>query len=632
MIYNICDGLSANSNAEGFTYYSNSGCDGDEGSYLSISLIAGTQYFVRIRSEEDCSGLEFELTYEGPIVGCTDQEACNYDPFAEIDAPEECVYEGAACNGPDLKIMVNDIQSSLFLTTINNSDGCMINEGCLTGYGEREIIRFTTRIENIGEQDYYIGYAPFDVATPSTQFNYDNCHNHWHYKGYAEYLVFDDNQDLLPVGFKAGFCVMDLDCSYGGGTAAYGCAEMGISAHCGDIYDSSLDCQWIDVTDLEAGVYTLVVRINWDQDPDFLGRQETDYTNNWGQVCFELFRDQNGVASGIQQIPQCEPFVDCAGTLYGAATIDCEGNCGGSAIFGDMNQDGNLGTLDVLAYYAAILDQSILVNGCNDLNGDGQLTVADATLLAGCALYSAGQHQHPDGSPGAHSHCDFPRNVENPFQEVSMQLGEVNEANHYFDVEMVNPNNRVLSYDYQVSGVTVTQVQNIYFEDGYNPNMASNAEGRVMALPIEEQNIQKNIDMVPITRIYYSPLAPNTSTEICLEKIEAVTNTNYEIVGTVILGECKTVTSAVNIEESTKTFSNFMISPNPVASTALVSFDNIEEQAAFLEVRNTAGQIVLQQSVTGSSFEFDRSDLAGGIYLLSVQIGQNLKTSKIVLP
>ena len=64
---------------------------------------------------------------------------------------------------------------------------------------------------------------------------------------------------------------MDLECS-GGGSFQYGCGNMGISSGCGDIYDASLDCQWIDVTNVPAGDYTLVVRVNWDRSPDALGR------------------------------------------------------------------------------------------------------------------------------------------------------------------------------------------------------------------------------------------------------------------------------------------------------------------------------------------------------------------------
>lgn len=100
-------------------------------------------------------------------------------------------------------------------------------KAALRGYGQRDIIRFSTRIDNIGEKDYFIGIPAFG----NPQFTYDNCHNHFHYDGYAEYLLFDSEGNSSPVGYKNGFCVLDLFCP-NGGLAKYGCGNMGISVGC----------------------------------------------------------------------------------------------------------------------------------------------------------------------------------------------------------------------------------------------------------------------------------------------------------------------------------------------------------------------------------------------------------------
>ena len=73
---------------------------------------------------------------------------------------------------------------------------------------------------------------------------------------------------------------MDLECS-DGGTAQYGCNIMGISAGCGDIYGANLSCQWIDLTTVPDGDYTMVVRTNWDQDPDAIGNVELTYERSF---------------------------------------------------------------------------------------------------------------------------------------------------------------------------------------------------------------------------------------------------------------------------------------------------------------------------------------------------------------
>ena len=77
----------------------------------------------------------------------------------------------------------------------------------------------------------------------------------------------------MPIGFKSGLCITDFGCEPGY-NPKFSCDNMGISAHCYDIYWSKLKCQWIDVTDLPDGKYTLVVRINWKNSADALGQVE----------------------------------------------------------------------------------------------------------------------------------------------------------------------------------------------------------------------------------------------------------------------------------------------------------------------------------------------------------------------
>jgi len=102
-------------------------------------------------------------------------------------------------------------------------------------------------------------------------FSEDNCHEHWHYLGYAEYLLFDGDGVPQPVGFKNGFCALDFRCEKES-SYKYNCDYMGISAHCYDTYDSDLLCQWIDVTDVEDGIYTIVVRVNHRRARDIFNR------------------------------------------------------------------------------------------------------------------------------------------------------------------------------------------------------------------------------------------------------------------------------------------------------------------------------------------------------------------------
>ena len=48
-------------------------------------------------------------------------------------------------------------------------------------------------------------------------------------------------------------------------SAVYGCANQGLQSGWADLYFSSLDCQWIDITGIPDGTYTLRLTGNPDQ-------------------------------------------------------------------------------------------------------------------------------------------------------------------------------------------------------------------------------------------------------------------------------------------------------------------------------------------------------------------------------
>lgn len=78
-------------------------------------------------------------------------------------------------------------------------------------------------------------------------------------------------------GHKASFCLEDSKCD-AGVSKFYNCTgkgDQGISVNCADNYKFNIDCQWIDVSNLNYGKYTLRVIVN-----PLLSIVESDYTNN----------------------------------------------------------------------------------------------------------------------------------------------------------------------------------------------------------------------------------------------------------------------------------------------------------------------------------------------------------------
>lgn len=61
--------------------------------------------------------------------------------------------------------------------------------------------------------------------------------------------------------------------------------HIGISIDCYDIYKYNIDCQWVDITEMEPGLYTLQVAVN----PEFKVA-EMAYDNN-AAVCKLLYTE-----------------------------------------------------------------------------------------------------------------------------------------------------------------------------------------------------------------------------------------------------------------------------------------------------------------------------------------------------
>ena len=63
----------------------------------------------------------------------------------------------------------------------------------------------------------------------------------------------------------------------------YSCLRQGISRGWADVYTSDLPCQWIDVTDLPPGRYTLRLVVN-----PLRTLPESDYDNNLFTIDVQL--------------------------------------------------------------------------------------------------------------------------------------------------------------------------------------------------------------------------------------------------------------------------------------------------------------------------------------------------------
>lgn len=198
-----------------------------------------------------------------------------------------------------------------------DSASCEIGEGCVDGPGARTLLRFDLETPNLGPGDVFLG-----TPTEGDLFTFGECHGHFHFQGYAAYRLLDAGGAEAAHGRKMAFCL--LDTSRRSDDAApfsrYTCSFQGISAGWSDSYTKDLPCQWVDVTDVAPGAYTLEVTVN----PEGT-LAETDVTNN--VVTVPVTVPENTCPGGCEPVdPACCGETDTCGR---AGDGVC--NCGGLA-------------------------------------------------------------------------------------------------------------------------------------------------------------------------------------------------------------------------------------------------------------------------------------------------------------
>ncbi|MEX1187704.1 MAG: lysyl oxidase family protein [Bacteroidia bacterium] len=584
------------------TYAFNDNADCGLQSNLDVVFVDGFSYLIRIGDNVDaCEGnIDFSFSYTGPISGCTDPASCNYNPLAEVDNGSCIYFPDPACQGPDLAFDSLSFINSLALTT-HTTSGCDIAEDCVTGYGTRYVIRFSSKIDNIGTADYYIG-------TPSAnpdQFNVVNCHGHTHYEGYGDYRLYDMDDNIIPAGHKNGFCVMDL-CGFG----QYNCGNMGISAGCYDVYGAGTQCQWIDITDVPAGDYRIAVIINSQHRPDALGRNEINYLNNALQVCINITRNAANVPS-FTLLPECEPFVDCDGIPGGVAIRDCNGDCAGDAMFGNTVEDEVINYEDVAEYINMLEVDNPAVMPCYDLNDDEILSVYDAALEMWC-MQSAGE-------TGDLSNCYFPRNVINPNDSTYLEIVDVNYSSNYLDIQLNSERANVVGYQFILGGIVIDDVAPLTNPTDMPIHLGFNAmRSEVFGLFPGDSIIQHGTSSVELVRVYFSSL---TGEDICITEIIDIPNNIGEKTMTFVAGDCfipNTVSFATIGERS-----HLTILPNPASDMAWVNIPSDFSGKGNWQLFDAMGRFVMnfnaQSSSMANQFSISLNGLSNGVYILRLE-------------
>jgi cysteine-rich repeat protein len=144
-----------------------------------------------------------------------------------------------------------------------------VAEGCAGGETGRHLVEFGLRTRNVGADDLVMGDpgCPSCVLNPGAActnplYHCSPAHGHAHFEEYVLAELIAPGGEVVAVGRKQGFCLLDSECA----APQYTCGFQGISAGCADVYSEGLPCQYIDITGLglPEGTYTLRVVV----DPD----------------------------------------------------------------------------------------------------------------------------------------------------------------------------------------------------------------------------------------------------------------------------------------------------------------------------------------------------------------------------
>ena len=166
---------------------------------------------------------------------------------------------------PDLVPEVSDIHFD-YGTSVPVGD---VVEGCATSTEGLDLLRLALTTRNDGPGDLTIGNprCPDCAANPGAICGDPaffcspaGGHNHPHYQNFLRYELIDARGDQVGLGGKRSFCLAESGCL--GPASRHTCSNQGLAAGCWDTYPAYLGCQYIELTDVRTGHYTLRVTVD----------------------------------------------------------------------------------------------------------------------------------------------------------------------------------------------------------------------------------------------------------------------------------------------------------------------------------------------------------------------------------
>ena len=227
-------------------------------------------------------------------------------PWDEDLANQVRIGEVVSHDAPDLLVVSDELQNTRIAYRYFPSNSCALAEGCVNGTGWRRLLQFDATAHNLGAVALDIG--PIVAENPLTNMlEYNSCHDHFHFQNYGEFQL-----GIASQPSKQAFCVESTSRFSNNElsplTHDYSCTYQGIQAGWVDEYRAGLDCQWIDITDLEIEGESTELPLSFRFNTEQFLCEGYPVLDEAGQPVFEPSGLRNSDGLPISR-PQCN-FVD----------------------------------------------------------------------------------------------------------------------------------------------------------------------------------------------------------------------------------------------------------------------------------------------------------------------------------
>jgi hypothetical protein len=223
------------------------------------------------------------------VLELDDSCANNYDDDFDglIDLLDPQCAEGIETDPnamPDLVVLGDQA----FLTTpgglpqfevlTSNAGDPELLDGCFTGTGQRRVMRFDSVIANVGT-----GVLNITDNSAHPDIWLIGGFGDRRFKGWTRFELLTDLGVAIATGGKSSFCMVNLIEVTPDSPVTLGANCVGLDVGWADVYNSGLACQFIDITGVPAGDYTLRITTNFRHEVP-----ELNYENNSADVAVSI--------------------------------------------------------------------------------------------------------------------------------------------------------------------------------------------------------------------------------------------------------------------------------------------------------------------------------------------------------